>query len=186
MLEIIHSKSNNLRAVDVAGFDNQFAVTVELKRYAADFWVTGLTLSEDLLVIMRVTLPLTESSTEQDLMREAVEIYNSSLSGLVEAAHRTGGIAQVPQAPEVLFKKSLCEAHLDLHQILGTINNDNLDPKIDMSRQYQLIKSIGFNSAIPMIARRQGLKTTTVVRRLDTAKALGMLPKSERPEHLRD
>lgn len=186
MLEIIHSKSENLKVIDVAGFDNQFAVTVELKKFSADFWVTGLTQSGDLLVILRVTFPLTESPAEQGLIRDAIEIYNSRLTELVLMAHRNGGIAQVPQAPEAPSKKSLCEAHLDLHDILGTINNQNLDPKIDISRQYQLIKSIGFNSAIPMIARRQGLKTTTVVRRLDTAKALGMLPKSERPEHLRD
>lgn len=186
MLAIVPTLPGKLKGIDIQATDGEFAVTIEFKSWAADFWISGLTHREELLVLARVTCALSESPNERKLVAEAKSQYDQWIAPIVREAHSIGGIRFVPSAPEVTMKKMLCEAHLNLNALLGNIGASGIDPKVNAARQYQLIKSIGFKSAIPMIAKREQLKQSTVVRRLDTAKAQGILPKTEQPPHLRD
>jgi hypothetical protein len=186
MLTIVPFTTDNLKRIDISAVDDSLAVTVELKSFGADFWVSGLTQENGLVVISRLSIPLPGAQTETQLVSQAKDAYDKWVAPMAVEAKKFGGLIVVPQSPEAPTKRALCQAHLDLHKYLGHIESQSLDPKVDIARQYQLIKSIGFKSAVPMISERLGLKTTTVVRRIDTAKAQGLIPKSERPENLRD
>lgn len=185
MVSIVPLTSDNLKKVDFAATDGPFALTVELKSSGADYWVSSLTEQNGLVVVARLAMPV-EGSDEREMMRNIEVVYAKWVAPVAAEGRRMGGLVSVPAAPEPPDKRVLCEAHLDLHGLMGNIDKEGLDPKVNMARQFQLIKSIGFKSAVPMISKRSGLKQTTVVRRLDTAKAMGLLPKLERPEHLRD
>lgn len=186
MFNIVPVATDNLNQIDVAATDELFAITVEFKNSSADFWVSGLTRTNGLVVLARLSVPVHTLDGETGAMQQAEAIYEKWLAPIAQESQADGGIPQVPEGPSPTFKKLLCEAHLDIHKFLGGIGSPSIDPKLDVARQYQLIKSVGFKSAIPMIAKREGLKTTTVIRRLDTAKAQGILPKTEQPPHLRD
>lgn len=186
MFNIVPVATDNLNRIDVAATDELFAITVEFKNSSADFWVSGLTRTSGLVVLARLSVPVHTVDGETGAMQQAEAIYEKWLAPIAQKSQADGGIPQVPEGPSATFKKLLCEAHLDIHKFLGGIGSPSIDPKLDVARQYQLIKSVGFKSAIPMIAKREGLKTTTVIRRLDTAKAQGILPKTEQPPHLRD
>lgn len=189
-MKTLSPTTDNMRQYDLCALDGLRAITCEIKSRedsrVSDWWVTGPDSKKNLRVLARVNVPLVTTREATPSLASLMRAYEDFVRPLVDSSQKLGGMAQTLNPPEVAIKKHLCEAHLDIHKILGNLGMDGDDQKMNVVRQYQLIKSIGFKSAIPMIAAREGLKTTTVLRRIDTAKAQGLLPKQERPEHLRD
>lgn len=189
-MQILHPSTDSLQQFDLCAQDGQVAITCEIKAtggtHITDWWASGLDSGNNLRVLARANLSMNVSSGRTPSLEIIRETYDALVKPLVEASLRVAGMPQTLNAPEVAVKKLLCEAHLDLHAQIGNIGVDGIEQKVNVARQYQLIKSIGFKSAIPMIATREGLKSTTILRRLDTAKAQGLLPRTEQPPHLRD
>lgn len=189
-MQILHPSTDSLRQFDLCAQDGEVAITCEIKAtdgtYITDWWVSGLDSGNNLRVLARANFSMNVSSGKTPSLDTIRNTYDALVKPLVEASLRIAGMPQTLNAPEVTIKKLLCEAHLDLHAQIGNTGVDSIGQKVNVARQYQLIKSIGFKSAIPLIAAREGLKPTTILRRLDTAKAQGLLPKTEQPPHLRD
>ncbi len=70
-----------------------------------------------------------------------------------------------------------------MHSLEGTIG-DQHGIRINVARQYQLIKSFGLKAARPLIAQREGLPVSTVSRRLYLAREDGILQKMSDAENI--
>jgi hypothetical protein len=154
-------------------------VSVELKKHLdrvmSDWWITGLNYESELIVIARMGFGLGRVG-EYDSMEGLGAIYSEIVEPHVFRVEKLGGLPSAPNAPTAATKSALCELHLDMHLLEGHIG-EHLGIRVDVARQYQLIKSFGLKAARPRIARRGNLPVSTISRRLYLAREDGFLQK---------
>jgi hypothetical protein len=83
-----------------------------------------------------------------------------------------------PNSASFEVKRLLSLTHLALHEEAGRLGVESLGIKVDIARQYELIKSFGLSGAQSLIAEQTGLPLTTVTRRLFMAREAGLLEKT--------
>jgi hypothetical protein len=142
---------------------------------SCDIWVSGMTETNGLVVLLRVQAGLGRVS-ESEALGELNKLFDSHLRILAEGSRATGGIVSTHSISVTKDRERLCAAHLDLHSRVGT-TGESLGIKHDIARQFQLVKSLGLASAKPFLARRLGLPLSTISRRIWMAQELGLLPK---------
>jgi hypothetical protein len=165
---------------DAVMMDKDIVATVEFKRAKgvvnSDWWISGLTPGNKLVVIGRFSFglgPSAEFETGQSISR----IYETFLQPLVALLLPLGGMPESPNAASYETKRLLSLAHLELHAAEGRIGKDFFGIKTDIARQFQLIKSFGLSGAQSLISERTGLPLSTVTRRLYMAREAGLIEK---------
>lgn len=164
---------------DAVGRENGIVASVELKKHLdvvmCDWWITGLNSNGELLALARMEFGL-GTSNERQALNGLPETYTRVVEPMVPILRDLGGLPAAPNAPGIKTKEALCKLHLDMHAREGNIG-EHLGIRLDVARQFQLIKSFGLKAARPLIAERQGLPISTVSRRLYLAREAGILQK---------
>lgn len=164
---------------DAVGHENGVVASVELKKHLdavmCDWWISGLNANGELLALARMEFGLGTSSERQALAGLA-DTYTRVVEPMVSVLRNLGGLPAAPNAPGIKTKEALCKLHLDMHALEGNIGEE-LGIRLNVARQFQLIKSFGLKAARPLIAERQGLPISTVSRRLYLAREAGILQK---------
>tara|TARA_B110000503_G_scaffold115153_1_gene173292 strand:- start:1144 stop:1707 length:564 start_codon:yes stop_codon:yes gene_type:complete len=164
---------------DAVAHGHGMVVSVELKKHLdivmSDWWITGLNNQGELIVLTRMGFGLGQLGVH-DSTAGLSAIYAEIVEPLVFRFRELGGLPSAPNAPTTATKSALCELHLDMHLREGNIG-EHLGIRLDVARQYQLIKSFGLKAARPMIAQREKLPVSTISRRLYLAREAGILQK---------
>jgi hypothetical protein len=174
--------------VKLAGFrwdavliDDEIVATVEFKTRSGslttDWWVSGLTPQGRLLVIGRFSMGLGNAS-QVETTKEVGRLYRKHIQPLVSELLPLGGMPESPNSASFDVKRILSLTHLALHEEAGRLGAESLGIKVDIARQYELIKSFGLSGAQSLIAEQTGLPLTTVTRRLFMAREAGLLEKA--------
>ena len=165
---------------DAVGHEDGIVASVELKKHLgqinADWWISGLNKEGALTLLARVEVGHGEASTEKEALAVLPDRFKDLIEPMIETYKQFGGITLALNGPSVATKQALCELHLNMHSLEGTIG-DQHGIRINVARQYQLIKSFGLKAARPLIAKREGLPVSTVSRRLYLAREDGILQK---------
>lgn len=165
---------------DAVGHEAGIVASVELKRHLgqinADWWISGLNKEGSLTLLARVEIGHGDASTEKEALAALPDRFKDLIEPMIEKYKQFGGITSALNGPSVATKQALCELHLNMHALEGTIG-EQLGIRVNAARQYQLIKSFGLKAARPLIAKREGLPVSTVSRRLYLAREDGILQK---------
>jgi hypothetical protein len=175
---------NNSTRWDAIGIGDGLVATVELKRTngraMSDWWFSGLNKENELVALARFSLGLglvPETVARQDLE----SVYRNILKEPMRELAKLGGLNDAPNTGPNENRLALCLAHLDGHETLGNIGATQ-SIRVDIARQFQLIKSFGYLTAQKLISERTGLPKSTVDRRLYLARQSGDLQKMSESE----
>jgi hypothetical protein len=175
---------NNETRWDTIGIGDGFVVTVELKRRGgrsmSDWWFSGLNQENELVALARFSIGL-GLVTEREARDQLVSVYEDVLKGPLQELSKLGGLSDAPNTGSNENRLALCLAHLDGHETLGNIGATQ-SIRVDVARQFQLIKSFGYLTAQKLISERTGLPKSTVDRRLHLARQSGDLQKMSESE----
>ena len=170
---------NSGKRWDAIGLGDGLVATVELKvhggKVMSDWWVSGLNADEELVALTRMSFGL-GVKTHSEAMSLLTPIYDTILKEPLSKLVALGGFSDAPNPGSNDNKLALCRAHLDGHEELGNIG-DSQPIRVDIARQFQLIKSFGYSTAQKLISERTGLPKSTVDRRLFLARESGELSK---------
>jgi hypothetical protein len=165
---------------DAVGHADGIVASVELKKHLgqinADWWISGLNKEGALTLLARVEVGHGAASTEREALAALPDRFSDLIQPMIETYKQFGGITSALNGPSVDTKQALCQLHLNMHSLEGTIGEQH-GIRINVARQYQLIKSFGLKAARPLIAKREGLPISTVSRRLYLAREDGILQK---------
>lgn len=164
---------------DAIGVGDGFVATVELKiksgKAMSDWWISGLNSDEELVALARMSFGL-GVRTQREALPLLTKLYDDVLKEPLATLASLGGFSEAPNTGSNENKLALCRAHLDGHQELGNLG-DSQPIRVDVARQFQLIKSFGYSTAQKLISERTGLPRSTVDRRLFLARESGLLQK---------
>jgi hypothetical protein len=175
---------NNSTRWDAIGIGDGLVATVELKRRSgrsmSDWWFSGLNNENELVALARFSLGLGLVS-EKEAVSQLKSVYEDVLRQPLAKLSMLGGLSEAPNTGPNENKLALCHAHLDGHETLGNIGATQ-SIRVDVARQFQLIKSFGYLTAQKLISERTGLPKSTVDRRLYLARQSGDLQKMSESE----
>jgi hypothetical protein len=170
---------NNGRRWDAIGLGDGIVATVELKVHAgkamSDWWISGLNSDKELVALARMSFGL-GVRTHKEAVARLPDLYEEVIKEPLTKLASFGGLSEAPNTGSNDNKLALCRAHLDGHEELGNVG-DSQPIRIDIARQFQLIKSFGYSTAQKLISERTGLPRSTVDRRLFLARQSGFLQK---------
>lgn len=177
---------NNATRWDAIGIGDGLVATVELKRTngraMSDWWFSGLNKEKELVALARFSLGL-GLVPETVARRDLESVYQNILKEPMRELAKLGGLSDAPNAGANENKLALCMAHLDGHETIGNIGASQ-SIRVDVARQFQLIKSFGYLTAQKLISDRTGLPRSTVDRRLFLARESGLLPKKSESDDI--
>lgn len=151
--------------------------SVELKErlgsVVSDWWVSGLNNDQELLALGRFSFGL--GRVDIHVATQALgDFYKRLISPSLPDLRELGGLSEAPNPASKHFLKALCLTHLDLHEQLGNVG-EHLGLRKNAARQFQLTKSFGYSAAQALVAERMGIPLKTFARRIDLARADGLL-----------
>jgi hypothetical protein len=167
----------------MTGSDSQVVATIELKtargKTRADWWVSGVTESDELRLLLHLETAHQFDSTTGDFPIGGFveEFYATLIRPIVEESIRAGGVIEQHAPPIPQISGPICIAHLTEHKAIKNLG-DQLTIRKDIARQYQLVKSFGHYAPVPLLAEWSGLPRSTVSRRLHLARESGDLEKA--------
>lgn len=141
----------------------------------SDWWFSGLNAEEELVALARISFGIGKMTVPEATSRLEA-IYEDVLKDPLTKLLALGGFSDAPNTGSSENKLALCLAHLAGHEQLGSIG-ETQPIRVDVARQFQLIKSFGYSTAQKLIAERSGLPKSTVDRRLFLARESGILQK---------
>jgi len=176
-MKFLFEVSAHGRRWDALGMGGGLVASVELKQrfgqVVGDWWVSGLNQDDQLVALCRFSFGLGQVS-EHQATRDLEGIYKRVIAPTLSELRALGGLSDAPNPAGKHELKALCLTHLDLHEQLGNLG-ENLGLRLNAARQFQLVKSFGYSAAQALIAERMGLPLTTISRRIDLARADGLL-----------
>jgi hypothetical protein len=162
---------------DALGMGDGLVASVELKEHlgsvVSDWWVSGLNKEGELLALGRFSFGLGRVSVNE-ATQALGDFYKSLIAPIVPDLRGLGGLSVAPNPASKQSLKALCLTHLDLHEQLGNVG-EHLGLRANAARQFQLTKSFGYSAAQALIAERMDLPLRTFARRVDLARADGLL-----------
>ena len=170
---------NGNRYWDAIGTADGRVASVELKRrygrVVSDWWISGLNSQGELVALVRCSFGL-GFLEEREAVSKLPSIYEEILEAPLAKLAQLGGFLEAPNPGSSENKLDLCWVHLYYHEKLGNIGA-SVPIRVDIARQFQLIKSFGLSTAQKLIVERTGLPRSTVDRRLFLARQSGLLTK---------
>jgi hypothetical protein len=161
--------------------DDQLVATVDVERnpdgFTLDWWVSGSTRNGELRLLLRFQVAITDAQAFTDVMIMCENFWEKELREMAWGSANAGGIPDLPAPPGVAVRRDHVSVHLKEHDELGNLDQGDLRVYVRTLRQYQLVKSFGYQSAQPLIAKYENLPLSTVVKRLSMARDSGLLPK---------
>ena len=161
--------------------EDHFVATIDVDRtsegFTLDWWVSGTTRNGELRLLLRFQIGIADAQTFSEVKILCENFWEKELREMAWGSANAGGIPDLSAPPGVDVRRDHVKVHLKEHDQLGNLDQGDLRVYVRTLRQYQLVKSFGYKSAQPLIAKYENLPLSTVVKRLSMARDSGLLPK---------
>ncbi len=135
--------------------------------------ITGLTDAGSLAVLLQTRFAIPCANE-----KEAIAFCNTKKQELLSfylGLNAKLGLALSPNT-DIFERESICAVHLIAH--MESFSNAELN--VRTLRQYQLCKSLGITKYVEFLSRLENVPISTIRKRLDKCRELGMLPVQNR------
>lgn len=138
-------------------------------------WVTGLNQGGFLTCLGQLHLGMPAS-----FGAESESAFQSGIAqGIWQLARLSRQSVELLISEPILvpeFRAIVLTNHFDQHESLGNIPTEEQDKLLRIARQYQLAVSLGASTVVEFIAAFNDLPLSTVRKRIERAKASGLIP----------